>query len=306
MKILITGGHGQLGHELVEAAQLRKFEVQAPSHCHMDITNFNAVKAYIGLHQPTCVINSAAYTHVDNAEIEQTLAFAINQTGCSNLARICAEDRIPLFHISTDYVFNGSKKEPYHEMDPTSPIGVYGHSKNNGETEIRSSLKEHIIVRTSWLYGVHGQNFVKTMLKQAEVKEEIRVVSDQYGSPTSATDLANTVVTMTDKYRQLSAVDWGTYHYCGQGIISWYEFAKAIIGLARLYGEIKTKRIVPITTADYPTKTSRPAFSALDCNRIKEHFGINPKPWRDSLKSTIQRLFNCKKVTEGRPPHSSL
>ena len=302
MKILITGGHGQLGRELVEVARLKEFEVQAPSHRHMDITDYEAVKTYIDLHQPACVINSAAYTQVDNAEVEQSLTFAVNKTGCSNLARICAENKIPLFHISTDYVFDGKKNAPYRETDPTSPIGVYGRSKTEGETEIRSKLKEHIILRTSWLYGVHGQNFVKTMLRLAGTGKRIRVVSDQYGAPTSAADLADAVLTMADKLRRSSAVDWGTYHYCGQGITSWYEFAEAIIELARPYGKIKTTQIEPITTADYPTKAKRPAFSALDCNLIKEHFGINPKPWRESLKTTIQRLFEKKAVIEGRPP----
>ncbi len=294
MKLMITGGHGQLGRELVEAGRLKKFEILSPSHRHMDIADFEAVKTFIDRNQPDCVINSAAYTQVDNAESEPFLAFAINKTGCSNLARICAKNGIPLFHISTDYVFDGSKKAPYIEADAISPIGVYGRSKAAGEAEIRSNLKEHIIIRTSWLYGVFGQNFVKTILKLAGTKEEIRVVSDQFGSPTSAADLSEAVLTMADRLKRRSDVDWGTYHYCGLGIISWYEFAKEIIDLARQFGEIKANRIVPITTADYPTKARRPAFSALDCNLIKARFGIDQKPWQESLRLTIQRLSEQK------------
>ena len=167
MKILIIGGRGQLGRELVQKGQARKFDVLAPSHDQMDITDINAVEKVISLHQPACVINAAAYTQVDKAEIEESLAFAVNKTGCKHLAQICAKMEIPLFQVSTDYVFNGQKHSPYHELDPISPTGVYGRSKAAGETEIRSILETHIILRTSWLYGVHGQNFVKTILRLA-------------------------------------------------------------------------------------------------------------------------------------------
>ena len=291
MKILITGGQGQLGRELFQEGRKWDYDVLAPSHHRMDITDIDAVNNFIDLHQPACVINAAAYTQVDQAEIEATLAFAVNKTGCTNLAQICAKYEIPLFQVSTDYVFNGQQNTPYHESDPISPIGIYGHSKAAGETEIRSNLKEHIILRTSWLYGVHGQNFVKTILKLAGTKENIRVVSDQYGSPTNAADLAEAILAIVDKWRQQSAVAWGTYHYCGQGVISWHGFAEKIIELARQFVEVKTNRVVPIATADYPTKARRPAFSALDCHLIKNNFGIHPKPWRESLKSTIQGLF---------------
>jgi dTDP-4-dehydrorhamnose reductase len=305
MKILITGGRGQLGRELFQECKTRDFDVLAPSHHQMDITDIKAVKNFIDLHQPSCVINAAAYTQVDKAESEKSLAFAINKTGCTNLAQICAKNEIPLFQVSTDYVFDGQKKTPYHESDPISPIGVYGCSKAAGETEVRSNLKEHIILRTSWLYGVHGQNFVKTMLKLTETKEKIRVVSDQYGSPTSTSDLSKTILTMVDKWRQQPAMAWGTYHYCGQGIVSWCEFAETIIELAQWWGEVKTNRVESITTADYPTKARRPAFSALDCNLIKKNFGINPKPWRKSLKSTIQRLFERTAAVDGPPLENS-
>ena len=301
MKILITGGQGQLGRELYQEGRKWDFDVLAPSHHRMDITDINAVKNFIDLHQPSCVINAAAYTHVDKAEIEQTLAFAVNKTGCTHLAKLCAKYEIPLFQVSTDYVFNGQKNTPYHELDPISPIGVYGLSKAAGETEIRSNLKEHVILRTSWLYGVHGQNFVKTILKLSEKRENIRVVSDQYGSPTCAGDLAKAILAIVDKWRQQSEVAWGTYHYCGIGVVSWHGFAETIIELARRYGEVKTNRVKPITTADYPTKARRPAFSALDCNLIKKNFGINAKPWPESLKFTIQRLFEKTAAVAGTP-----
>ena len=301
MKILITGSHGQLGRELIQEGQICDFDILAPSHQQVDITDIKAVKNFIDLHQPSCIINAAAYTQVDQAEIEESLAFAVNKTGCTILAQVCAKNDIPLINVSTDYVFDGQKQAPYHESDPISPIGVYGRSKAAGETEIRSNLEEHIIIRTSWLYGIHGQNFVKTMLKLARTKEYVRVVSDQYGSPTSAGELAKATITLADKWRQQSTMAWGTYHYCGQGIVSWHEFAETIVEMARRYGKVKTNRVEPITTADYPTKAKRPSFSALDCNQIKKNFGIIPKPWRESLKSTIQRLFERPPAVDGIP-----
>jgi len=291
MKILITGAGGQLGRELINQGQLKGFSVQAPSEDDMDITDLEKIDRCMAFHQPEVVINAAAYTQVDKAESEAALAFAVNTTGSANLARMCAKNKIPLVHISTDYVFDGQKGRSYLETDAISPVGVYGRSKAEGEIEIRSHLNEHIILRTSWLYGIHGHNFAKTMLKLATTKPKIRVVADQYGSPTNAADLAQTILIISDRMQFNNDVDWGTYHYCGQGVISWYNFAEKIVGLARLYADVKTTRIEPITTADYPTRALRPIYSALDCSRIQKHFGINPKPWQKSLEITIKELL---------------
>ncbi len=291
MKILITGADGQLGRELINQGQLKGFSVQAPSEDDMDITDLEKIDRCMAFHQPEVVINAAAYTQVDKAESEAALAFAVNTTGSANLARMCAKNKTPLVHISTDYVFDGQKGTSYLETDTISPVGVYGRSKAEGEIEIRSHLKEHIILRTSWLYGIHGHNFAKTMLKLATTKPKIRVVADQYGSPTNAADLAQTILIISDRMQFNNDVDWGTYHYCGQGVISWYNFAEKIVGLARLYADVKTTRIEPIATADYPTRALRPIYSALDCSRIQKHFGINPKPWQKSLEITIKELL---------------
>ena len=291
MKILITGAGGQLGRELINQGQLKGFSVQAPSEDDMDITDLEKIDRCMAFHQPEVVINAAAYTQVDKAESEAALAFAVNTTGSANLARMCAKNKTPLVHISTDYVFDGQKGTSYLETDTISPVGVYGRSKAEGEIEIRSHLKEHIILRTSWLYGIHGHNFAKTILKLATTKPKIRVVADQYGSPTNAADLAQTILIISDRMQFNNDVDWGTYHYCGQGVISWYNFAEKIVGLARLYADVKTTRIEPITTADYPTRALRPIYSALDCSRIQKHFGINPKPWQKSLEITIKELL---------------
>ena len=291
MKMLITGANGQLGRELTEQSQSRNCGVQAPPEDDLDITDPAKVDRIMARLRPDLVINTAAYTQVDQAETEEALAFKVNKTGCANLARICAQHKIALVHISTDYVFNGQKGTPYLETDPISPIGIYGRSKAEGEIEIRSILKEHIILRTSWLYGRHGQNFVKTMLNLAASQEEIRVVADQYGSPTSATDLARAILILTARLDSISDIKWGTYHYCGQGVISWHTFAEKIIELARPHGGVRTIRVEPIATADYPTPAVRPVYSALDCGLIRKHFGICAKPWQKSLELTIRKLL---------------
>ncbi len=294
MKILITGAQGQLGCELSAQGQLRGSSVEAPSEDDLDITDPETIDRVLALLKPDLVINTAAYTQVDKAESEAALAFEVNKTGCANLARACTATKIPLVHISTDYVFNGQKGTPYLESDPISPLGVYGRSKAEGEIEIRSILKEHIILRTSWLYGRYGKNFLKTMLNLAQTKKTIRVVSDQYGSPTNTADLARAILTICDRLHSGSFTDWGTYHYCGRGVISWHTFAAKIMDLAGRHGGIRTARIEPVATADYPTRAVRPAYSALDCSRIGKHFGLSPQPWQKSLEITIRKLFAAR------------
>ena len=290
MKILIFGGEGQLGYELVQQSQAFGHTVKAPLETQANIVNIDEVKRNVDTYRPSLVINSAAYTAVDKAETEKKVAFDVNKTGAANLARCCAQAHIPLIQISTDYVFDGQKGAPYLETDPISPLGVYGRSKAEGEIEIRTILKEHIILRTSWLYGIHGQNFVKTMIRLATDQKEVRVVADQYGSPTNATDLARTILTLCDHLHSKPKNNWETYHYCGEGVISWHTFAKKIMELTRLHGDAPTATIEPVTTADYPTRAARPVFSALDCSLIRKHFGISPQPWQKSLEKTIRKL----------------
>jgi len=292
MNILIFGGEGQLGCELVQQSQIFGHAAKAPLETQANIIDINEVKHTIDAYRPSLVINSAAYTAVDKAETEKKIAFAVNKTGAGNIARCCALAHIPLIHISTDYVFDGQKGSPYLETDPISPVGIYGRSKAEGEAEVRSRLNMHIIIRTSWLYGVHGHNFVKTILKLARENEFIQVVADQHGSPTSALDLAEAILIICGQIENRRTIDWGTYHYCGQGITTWYEFAEAILELSRLKSTIKTLRVKPISTAEYPTNATRPQFSALDCRRITHYFGINPKPWQESLKRVIEKIYS--------------
>ena len=196
------------------------------------------------------------------------------------------------------YVFDGKKEGPYLETEPVSPLGVYGKSKVGGEIEVRKRLQEHIILRTAWLYGVHGQNFVKTMLRLGAEKEILRVVNDQYGCPTYAADLAEAILTIANHLREGNLMAWGTYHYCGNGETTWHRLAEKIFHLARCYYDLKVKRVVPIKTEEYPTPSKRPTNSVLDCSLITRSFGIRPKSWRDSLGRMLREMVSMHKNAE--------
>jgi dTDP-4-dehydrorhamnose reductase len=292
MRVLITGADGQLGRELIRQGQRIDFEVHGLSRQQLDITKKNQIQQILGRISPSLVINAAAYTQVDRAENESDLAYAANKDGPAYLARYCADNHLTLIHISTDYVFDGTKGRPYQESDPITPLGVYGQSKAQGEAAIRSILPNHIIVRTAWLYGVYGNNFVKTILNLAAEKTTLRVVADQFGSPTSAEDLAKTLLSIIKKINDTEKIDWGTYHYCCKGITTWHGLAERIIELAARHGALKNRQVEAITTAEWPTPAKRPPYSVLDCTRIKSRFGIEPLPWQQSLKHTIDRIFS--------------
>ena len=295
MTILIFGANGQLGHELIRQSQLSRLPVRAPTRNQSDITQLSQVEAAFAKFRPTIAINAAAYTDVDGAESEAEHAFGINMTGAENLARSCARLKIPLVHVSTDYVFDGSKGTPYCETDPIAPLGVYGRSKAEGEDKIRTALPEHLIVRTSWLYSGHGNNFVTTMLSLGRQKKELDVVADQFGCPTSAADLAEALLDLASKVLNRSKVPWGTYHYCGEGVTTWYEFARSIFKIAGRHECLRLTQLNPITTEEFPTAALRPLNSSLDCSRIRRKFGIQPKPWPMSLKLVIEQIYRKQK-----------
>ena len=291
MKILIIGSKGQLGSELVRECKRNDFSFLALDLPEFDITDPSCIEKTLAEFKPSIILNASAYANVDEAETDPEIAFSVNSDGPANLAASCHKKKLPIIHISTDYVFDGSKGRPYAETDPVSPIGAYGKSKEEGESRLRSILKQHIILRTSWMYGTYGNNFVKTMLRLGNEKKILKVVSDQYGCPTCAADLSEAVLDISKQIAQNDNIIWGTYHYCGLGITTWHEFAKTIFEISAQYQNFKVPSVEAITTAQYLTRAKRPHFSALDCDLIKKHFGINIKPWQESLKKTIERIL---------------
>ena len=291
MKILITGAQGQVGKELTLLAREKGFNIVAASRADLDITHAQNVENYIAQNRPDIVINAAAHTAVDKAESEQELAFAINRDGARNIASACKKQNIPLLHISTDYVFDGTKQEPYSESDTVSPLGTYGESKWQGEEAIRQNLNDHIILRVAWVFGAQGNNFVKTMLRLGHDRDELNVVADQFGGPSPAKDIAQTLIDLVEQYQKDKNLAWGTYHYCGKSKTTWYDFAKEIFKQAFKLGLLnKEVKVNPITTAEYPTAAKRPGNSMLDCTKLKTAFGIEMPEWKDALNKVLLEL----------------
>ena len=290
--LIIIGSNGQLGWELVRRGRRNGFDVLAVDYPEIDITDPASIKARIPSRACGCVINAAAYTAVDKAELEPHAAFAVNRDGPSYLARHCSDIGLPLIHVSTDYVFDGTKSEAYTEQDTVLPIGVYGESKAAGEAEIEKYLpRQHIILRTAWLYGVNGQNFVKTMLELGRERSVVKVVADQRGCPTYAADLADAILTVVEKGIEGGSDLWGIYHYCGSGTTTWHGFAETIFQLAGQYENLVLEELVPIETTEYPTPAKRPPNSVLDCRKIEKDFGIRPRPWREALGKMLSALY---------------
>ena len=290
-KILITGAQGQVGKELAKVAAEKNFKVIAASRAELDITQRQNVEQYIVQTQPDIVINAAAHTAVDKAETEKDLAFAINYDGASNIALSCEKQNIPLLHISTDYVFDGTNSKAYIETDTVSPLGIYGESKWQGEEAIRQTLNEHLILRVAWVFGAQGNNFVKTMLRLGKDRDELNVVADQFGGPSPAKDIAQTLINLVEQYQENKTLTWGTYHYCGKEKTTWYDFATEIFNQAFKLGMLsKQVKVNPITTAEYPTAAKRPENSMLDCSKIKTTFGIDTPDWKEALQQVLIEL----------------
>lgn len=303
MKLLVTGANGQLGWELVRRCPHHGAVVAGFDRAGLDISDNGAVRRIFDQTRPELVINCAAYTAVDRAESEVEAAFRANCDGPANLAESCARAGVPLVHLSTDYVFDGSLPRPYREDDPVAPLGVYGRSKEAGERQVRRALVEHVILRTAWVYGVHGQNFVKTMLRLGRERQELAVVADQLGCPTCAADLAEVLLVLAAKILRQGVGHWGTFHCCGAGEASWHFFAVEIFRLVAARGEnLAIKRLRPIATADYPTPACRPANSRLDCSRLREVYQTGLPDWRQSLARMLGELLEsdrCGKISAG-------
>lgn len=278
MKVLVTGANGQLGYDVVKELQKQDIECYGATRKDFDIIDFKATENFITNYMPDAIIHCAAYTAVDKAEDEPELCYKVNAEATENIAKICKKISAKLLYISTDYVFDGTKNGFYEVDDKTNPINVYGKSKLLGEIAVKRILKKYFIVRISWVFGEHGNNFVKTMLRLGKEHKEINVVSDQYGSPTYTADLAPLLVEMikTDRY--------GIYHATNEGVCSWAEFAEEIFKIANMNVKVNY-----ITTAEYKTMATRPLNSKLSKKRILEKFFKLPN-WKDSLKTFIKNL----------------
>jgi dTDP-4-dehydrorhamnose reductase len=280
--IWLAGNRGMLGTELARALEAAGVE-QVGSDRELSILDPEALAAFARDKKITWIVNCAAYTAVEKAEDEAPLCTALNAEGPENLARLAASIGARILHISTDYVFDGSGTRPYREDDPVAPIGVYGRSKAEGEARLRAACPEHIILRTAWLYGEHGANFVYTMLRLMRSKERIGVVADQRGSPTWAADLGAAILRIVSG-AEGNGPRFGTYHFTDEGETSWWEFACEIHRLGRLHGLLERDcAIDALTTAQYPTKVRRPAYSVLSKEAIRAAFGLDIPEWRGSL-----------------------
>ena len=280
--ILVTGSNGQLGSELKELALLHPdFAFVFLSRNELPLGELAAIKKAVADYQPDFVVNCAAYTAVDKAESERDEAFRINAEAVGEFAKACTEAGAKFIHVSTDYVFDGSRQTPLKENDAVSPINVYGESKLAGEEMALKNNPDSIIIRTSWVYSYYGKNFVKTMMRLMAEKESISVVNDQWGSPTYAADLAKAILQIVE------SGEWhpGIFHFSNEGVITWYEFAKEIGSLLQTSCTVQTT-----TTDNFPTPARRPHYSVMDKSKIRQQYNITPRPWKESLQECLQKL----------------
>ncbi|MCJ9429767.1 dTDP-4-dehydrorhamnose reductase [Kordiimonas marina] len=291
-RIFVAGKSGQVALALQELDGKHNMAVQCFGRPDFDLTDADGVKAAVQAFAPDAVINAAAYTAVDQAESDEVTALAVNAQGAANLAAAAHAVDVPFLHISTDYVFDGTKDTPYLETDATGPTGAYGRSKLAGEQAVMASNPDAMIFRTAWVYSATGKNFVKTMLMLAEKRDELGVVADQAGNPTYAPDIAEALIGVV---RHIFAEGWqpsyaGVYHLAGTGDTTWYDFALATFAEGAKHGH-PVPTVAALTTAEYPTPAKRPANSRLDCGKLEKTFGIQLPKWQDSLKRCVDRLF---------------
>ena len=296
MTVLVLGGNGQLGQELLRAlmplgevvATTRSGQLPDGSRCEVaDFNQPDSLAALLDRLQPAVVVNAAAYTAVDRAEQEREAAFAANAVAPGVIARWCAAHDIPFVHYSTDYVFDGQGTTPYREDEPTSPLGVYGTSKRDGEDAVRAAGGRHLIFRTAWVYASHGANFLRTMLRVGAERDALRVVADQFGTPTPAALIADVTALALQRPGRLS----GTWHLTASGQTSWHGFAEAIFAEALAAGVLnKVPQVEAIASSEYPTPAKRPAWSVLDNHKLQQDLGISLPSWQDGLKRVIGEL----------------
>lgn len=291
MKVLVTGADGQVGRAVMASAPAG-LQLHGVGRNAFDLTRPEQIRSGLDAYRPDLVVNCAAYTAVDRAEDEADLAMAVNRDGAADLAGALAERGIPLIHLSTDYVFDGGKAGAYTEDDATGPINVYGASKLAGEVAIAEALDTHVIVRTSWVYGTDGANFVRTMLRLARERDELSIVDDQRGCPTAASHIAEIIAVIAGEIASGMGGRWGLYHYRDDAVLTWHGFAERIFALAApMIGRVPT--LVPIASHAYPTAARRPTNSVLDCRRIECAFAVTPKSTSEGLARHIGQILEA-------------
>jgi dTDP-4-dehydrorhamnose reductase len=285
MKVLLTGANGQLGHCFKDIFP-SDWQLLATDSQQLDITDGLVVDNFVALHRPDAIVNAAAYTAVDKAEDEYELAYKVNAVGPKNLAAAAKKYHAKLVHVSTDYVFDGTKRSPYLEDDLTNPVNVYGETKRAGELSVLDNYSSAIVIRTSWVFSEYGNNFVKTMLKLSQTRPELTIIDDQLGCPTYAGDIAKTILEML-----MNDIQGGIYHYCGDEYVSWFQFASKIFAAAHELNLMTNSNVMikPILTSEYQTKAIRPLYSVLNMDKIKQ-LDIKAPDWEKALIDVIPRI----------------
>lgn len=292
MKILLTGGaSGQVGWEVIRLAEKAPHQLIALGRDQLDITDKESIHKAVKHYSPDILINAAAYTAVDKAEEDQAAAYKVNRDGVGYLAQACKENAIPMLHISTDYVFDGEKDGAYEVDDTATPQSIYGVSKWEGEESLRRTLAQHIILRTSWVFGRNGNNFVKTMLRLGQDRNELKVVADQQGAPTSAHSIAACLLELCERYEQDKNLPWGTYHFTGAPESTWFEFAQNIFNEGRKRGLLDHEvKVIPIKTEEFPTLAERPANSRLSTHLTESRLKVAIPSWKNDLVEVLEYL----------------
>lgn len=292
MRLLIAGWHGQVARALIEAAPSRnEIKALAAGRAALDVRDPRSIERAFGDLSPTIVVNTAAYTAVDKAETDEDAAFALNRDGARLFAHAAAKRNIPIIHLSTHYVFDGTKTAPYGEEDAPAPVTVYGRSKLEGERAVAETNPRHVIIRTGWVFGPAGQNFATKMLEAAGPGAPLRVVADQHGSPTYAPHLANAILDLARKLtaNEPDAPVWGTYHAAGSGATSWLGLASELLDCAAKRGRSGAP-LEPIASADYPAQAARPKNSELDSSKFERTFGLRLPPWQQGVADCVERI----------------
>ena len=291
--VLITGGTGQVGLELQRQPWPADVTLLVPGRKELDLGLGDSIAAWFAERTIDCIINAAAFTAVDLAEASAGEAFLVNAQGPAWLADIARKQNIPLLHVSTDYVFDGTCNRSYHEEDDVNPLGVYGSSKLAGELAIRAATSQHVILRTAWVLSTQRNNFLKTMLRLATEHPQLRVVADQHGCPTGAADIAATLRAIALVHLTKSTPPCGTYHFVNAGKTTWYGLAEAIMTVSAQNGGPHVP-VVPIGTPDFPTAARRPVNSCLDPAKLDRDFGIRPRPWQEAVNEIVNELLSAQ------------